>query len=208
MMAPQTHVKSKRFLWLCPTMCGCAITLRQDTTFVDETEAALYLLQNQHLPDPEFEELQASLELEIFNPVPEKIENQCSEHTQTDPVALFSFLNGKYGGMIHQPDTCECTISYYYDKTQANLDHIGIHNILASKKCPIHAAVERGANHVAIIVEENTRKNLAMAEFVNIVGKEPEWSFNSERELEIDVKSFSPEEKELVKDLEKIKPKR
>lgn len=116
--------------------------------------------------------------------------------------------------MIWKPDTCECKLEYNGENIPANF--------VSGEFCAFH----KNETDSSYVCEENTRKNRVMSE----LSKDPKltknvllpdgtfekridddvvkWSFDANRELEIDIPNFTPLEKaNAIQNLRKVSNK-
>lgn len=110
------------------------------------------------------------------------------------------------------PDTCKCVLEYSWDDSVPEGARVhSPHKVVSC--CEIHSALsplaaEDATTHHALIVEENTRKNLARKNVLESLprnlkksddefkdGEEPAWSFDEDRNLVMELhpshKSFA-----------------
>lgn len=125
-----------------------------------------------------------------------------------------------------RPDTCECVIEYQWDDTvdEDNRTH-AVSSIIQA--CEFHSSAKNQAAHFAEVVTENQKKNqvygvimegstTATKDELNKdgsttkvfkEGKEFAWSFDEERNLVVELKGFTAQEKTeaatLLEDFEK-----
>ena len=125
--------------------------------------------------------------------------------------------------MIHKniwkPDTCDCEIEYEWDDSV--LTEQRVHTVSKIIKCcDAHKNLTDKVQNYNTVVNENTRKNILYGKILEIPslvqertkengekikelkeGLEYRWSFDKDRNLEVELVGFGTEEKNIVKDL-------
>jgi hypothetical protein len=112
-----------------------------------------------------------------------------------------------------RPDTCECVIHYSWDSEvpEEQRVHTPVEEVLATtgeiikrKVCAAHSGVieseGKHLEHHDKVLEENQRKNLVIEHIKETLGQEPEWSFDSSRNLKIKLKDVVKKDKDDLKD--------
>ena len=117
-----------------------------------------------------------------------------------------------------RPDTCDCELEYEWDDSQnEDVRTHSVKNIL--KACPVHSSIATKGQHYATVLDENQRKNKVLGEILEKLpalveevtqedgttvkklrkGLEYKWSFDVDRNLEVDLVGAKLTEKSAVK---------
>lgn len=159
--------------FVCPTGCGCVINKLNELT------------EDGYRVKPEYYE----------------IVTQCAIHGAfLDAQSLWNFLK-KYHGQQQEPDTCGCSIWFWWDATDSQETHHVVEDPLFTKRCEAHSHIQDATEHHDEVISENQLKNnvvnaiekLAKTSVISGLvasGEKPEdqkvkWKFNKNRELEI-----------------------
>lgn len=201
-----------------PTMCGCsvlrtvkwglidadvekevALTLdkvgRSESDFSDE---ASYLFFRQNIKNNIISKAQNTI-VAVENSA---ITSQCKIHGAFGtPDALYDELN-RYGGIKYSPDTCGCSLYYYYDKSSPE-NKISVEHPDHTKRCDAHKNIGSAEELFSCIFQENSNKNEivnALAENLNTLVESIEvkptdipFEFDDNRNLVIDTNKFDTE---------------
>lgn len=125
---------------------------------------------------------------------------------------------------IWKPDTCDCEVEYEWDTNtnESERSHT-IKNIL--KTCSVHTLIITPKSHFEALLEENRRKNSVLKDILDnihsvtenttgehgVIGKTLKssvkylWSFDSNRNLIINLPGFNTIEKNALKSIANIK---
>ena len=123
-----------------------------------------------------------------------------------------------------RPDTCGCEIDYQWDDAQN--EDVRTHTVFeVIKACPAHSGETDKNIHYAKVLDENKRKNIVLKEILDkipslVIEKEQEdgtlikvlkkgveykWSFDVQRNLEVNLVGASLAEKNVLKTIVNIK---
>lgn len=88
------------------------------------------------------------------------------------------------------PDTCGCVIEYDWDTDTSEDERVHTVSKIV-KECPLHKGLDIKTHYVTVL-EENTRKNLAVGEIREThPNAEVDWSFDKARNVVLNVKNVS-----------------
>ena len=171
---------TKTSTWICPTLCGCALTVTY-TFRVSAARAARLspLMLRQITESQQFDEVGTTREILA----------QCAEHAALPTVqALWDELQHLHG-TVHRPDTCGCTLASWWDDRipQDQRGQVAVDHPLHTVRCEHHQLADP-VDHADIVLAENRHKNLLVNQIADDTGQPPEaiaWGFDARRGLTI-----------------------
>lgn len=186
-------------LWICPTHCGCALTVTVTFAISPAKQTAIRATFGAFIGGQMIAEMEATSQQDHVTTA-YGIAQQCKAHGSF-PTAdlLWDELKHLHGGNFG-PDTCLCKLQFWWDDREEPRVHHPIEDPIRTSRCKDHAHPDPVDHHSAVLAE-NQHKNLvvnAIADTLKIPPQEVPFSFDTDRALVIDAKALGVDEQVIT----------
>lgn len=181
-------------IFICPLLCGCAMertaTFSISQKLLDSIDAYTNSLGGSVAIKDSLTE-----NIKINNQYDEavfaiRILNQCLAHSSfLNPIDLWNEIYNFHGN-AHRPDTCHCSLHYWFDDRKAIIDrtYTPKEHPWKTMRCSVHTGLDTDTHYFTVLAE-NVNKNRIVNQIAVDLSIEPidvPYSFDLNRNIVID----------------------